>query len=208
MTKAVTDDLTPGGKLTVTFTLKGKEGTGANQKEVTLYTSGGVSFRIEPRPPRVTVSTGITVSTAPEPTVAIVKTSNLISFQKDGKPQQSYEQVIAIRDTDTGLQPIQTAVTFANFRLIRSAYATVGVQLNQKIFEEPIIGLTYRHPLAGSMGLDFTIGIHLSHETEILKTSGFKDGMKLDPTAGLTVDDIPVEKNYHRRFAFAFSVDF
>ena len=206
--KAVTDDLTAGGKLTVTFTLKGKEGSGANQKEVTLYTSGGLTFRIESRPPRLTVSTGLALSTAPEPTVAIVKTSNLISFEKDGKTQQAYEQVITLRDNDTGVQPIQAAVSFANFRLIGHAYATLGVQLNQKIFEEPMAGFTYRHPLTGSMGVNFTVGLHFSRETEILESSGFVEGMKVDPTVGLTADDIPVEKKYHRRVMFAFTVDF
>lgn len=206
--KAVTDDLTAGGRLTVTVTLKDKEGSGTNNKEVTLYTSGGVTFKIEPRSPRFTVSTGLAVSTAPEPTVAIVKTSNIITFEKDDKTQQAYEQQIILRDDDASLKPIQTAVTFANFRLIRRLYGTLGVQLNEKIFEEPLLGLTYRHPIAASMGVNFTVGMHFSHETAIVESSGFEDGMKLDPTIGLTVDDIPTETHYHRRFAFAFSVDF
>jgi hypothetical protein len=206
--KAVTDDLIAGGKLTITFSLKQKQGTGANQQEVSLYTSGPLTFRIADRPPRFTVSTGIAVSGAPEPTVAIVKTANVISFEKDGKTQQAYEQTIVLRDSEVEARPIQSAVTYANFRLYRSIYASFGVQLNQKIFEEPLLGVTYRHSLGGSMGVNFTGGVVLSRETQIIDSSGFEVGMKIDPTLGLTVDDIPTEQKYHGRYMFGFSVDF
>ncbi len=207
-TRAVTDPLLPGGKLTVTLTLKDKTGAGASETEVTVYTSGGVTLRIADRSPRFTVSTGLAVSNAPEPSVAIIKTPRVITFEKDGKTQQAYEQIIVLRDSNAKAQPIQSAVTFANFRIVDRLYASLGLQLNQKLFEEPLFGLTYRHPLAGTLGLNITGGAHPSRETEIVPSSGFAAGMTLDPSLGLTVDDIPVEKTYRWRYVFAFTVDF
>lgn len=208
ITKAVTDDLRAGGALTATFTLKETQGTGTAAKEVTSYTSGGVTFRVDGHSPRFTVSNGVALSGAARTSVAIVKTATLLTFTKDGKSQQAYEQAISLKDHDTSLQPVQSLLAFANFEFTERVYATIGSQLNAKLFEEPMLGITYRHPITGSMGLNATGGVHFSKELEILRGSGFSDGMKLDPTIGLTVDDIPTQKKYHNRPFLAFSLDF
>ena len=206
--KAVAEDLISGGRLTVTFSLKQRQGSGNNEQLITTYTSGEVSFRVKSRPPRLTISNGIAITTAPEPSLAIIKTSEVITFEKDGKEQQAFRQAISLKDDAAVLQPIQTAVTFANFRLTWKMFISLGIQLNQKIFEEPILGLTYRQPVFGTMGLNLLVGAHFSNEDEIDDESGFSDGMKLDPTLGLTVDDIPIDPRYRLRFVFGFSVDF
>ena len=220
--KAVTDDLIAGGKLTVTYNIKKAAATDADpsadpdvrneeeeeeQLEVVVGTSEPLTFRVRMEPPRFTVSNGIVMTTAPEPTVAIIKTDTIISFEKDGMTQQANEQVIILRDADDSLRPIQSLVTFANFRIYERLYGSVGFQLTQKIFEEPILGITYRHPLGG-VGVNFTAGVLFSRELEIIEDSGFTVGDMLDPTIGLTVDDIPTEKFYHRRLALGFSLDF
>lgn len=203
--KVVTDDLAPGGKLTITFNVVEPPATAGTSAIVA--TSGPLTFRVDSEPPRFTVSTGLALSNAPEPTVALIKTNKIVTFEKDGKTQQAYEQVIVLRDSETTMQPIQSLATAANFRFCSRVYGTLGFQLNQDLFEEPIVGITYRHPL-GAIGLNVTAGIHFSRETEIDPESGFYTGMPIDPTLGLTVDDIPTRVRYHRRVALVFSVDF
>lgn len=206
--KAVTDPLVAGGKLTVTFSLKKKEGTGKDEKETVTKTSGPLTFNVHQDSPRVTVSAGLGFSTAPNPTVAIVKTATIVSFTKDGKDQQAYQQVITLKDTDTTLRPVQSLMTLANFRLYCQWYATVGFRVDEKIFEQPVLGVTYRHAVGTRTGLNFTAGTMFSRETEILKDSGFYAGQIVDPTLGLTTDEIPTKNRYHHRLAFMFSVDF
>ena len=203
--KPLTDDLIAGGRVNVTFSRM--EHTTDPATERILETAGPFAFRIESAHPRITVSGGIALSTAPDPEVAIVKTTNIVTFDKEGTPQQAYEQMIVVRDNDTKARPIQSLITFANFRLAGPVYASVGFQLNQQIFEEPLIGGTYRRTL-GKAGLNFTGAVHFSREVEILESSGFFSGQRVDPTLGLTVDDIPTDLKYHRRFAFAMTIDF
>jgi hypothetical protein len=202
--KAVTDPLIAGGKLTVTIDLKVKDAAG---KEAVVESSGGIAFNIEPQAPRITVSYGFGFGTAANPTVAINKTSTIVSFTKDGKPQQAYQQIVTLRDSDDSLKPIQSLVTFANFRLVKALYASAGVPLNEKIFERPILGGTYRLT-RGKVGLNVTLGVQFSHETQIVPGSGFADGTAVDPTLGLTADDVPIEKKWHRRLALGFTIDF
>ena len=121
------------------------------------------------------MSGGIALSTAPDPEVAIVKTSNVVTFVKDGNTQQAYEQMIVVRDNDTRARPIQSLLTFANFRVAGPFTASLGFQLNQQIFEEPLIGGTYRRTL-GKAGLNFTGAVHFSREVQILEGSGFFAG--------------------------------
>ena len=104
--KAVTDKLIAGGKLTATFTEKRKEGAGAAAKEVVTKTSRELTFNVRPESPRFTVSAGLGVSNAPHPTVALVKTSTILSFTKDGKAQQAYQQVITLKESDSDAAPI------------------------------------------------------------------------------------------------------
>ena len=196
----VTDELVASGKLTVTY---GKVG----QDDKLVETSGPLTFRIRAERRLVTVSNGIVVTTAPEPTVAIIKTSNLISFEKNGTAQQAYEQMITLRGADGAMQPIQSLVTFVNFRLFWSVYASVGFQLNQRLFEEPILGITWRHA-RGNIGLNSTVGMLFSRETEIIPNTGFERDQRINPTGGLTVDDIPTQMLYHPRLALGFSLDF
>ena len=202
--KPLSDDLIAGGKLTVNFTIKKK---GAAGKETVTDTSGALTFRIEGAPPRFTVSYGIGLTTAATPTVALSRTSTIVSFQKDGKAQQAYQQVITMKDADVGAKPVQSLMTAANFHVAGPVYASVGVQVNEKLFEEPVVGGTYRHGV-GRVGLNVTLGVHFSHETEIIPESGFSVGQTIDPTVGLTADDIPTRKAYHRRIALLLSLDF
>jgi hypothetical protein len=204
--RALTDDLVAGGRLSATFNVMRRE-TDPAKKESVLETSGPLVFRVRSEVPWYTVSTGLVMTTAPEPVVAIVKTANVVTFQKDGKEQRAYEQKIVLRDADANVKPIQSAVSFLNFRLSGPIFASAGVQLNQKLFEEPLLGLTYRRPL-GRLGLNFTCAAHLSRELEILSETGFDVKQAVDPTLSLTVDDIPTKRRYHVRPALGFSVDF
>jgi hypothetical protein len=203
---AMTDDTDIGQKVLATFALKEKQTNGTGSTEVPVVTRGPIAFRVAGAP-RFKLSYGFVFSTAPEPSVAILKTSTIVNFEKDGQPQQAYEQVIALNDADATLQPIQSLVTMANFRLAGAIYGSVGFQVNQKIFEEPLLGLTLRHEV-GRMGLNITGGVHFSHETAIRTDTGFAAGFRLDPTLGLTVDDIATEQRYRHRAFFACTVDF
>jgi hypothetical protein len=201
---AVTDDLVAGGKLTVTFALKKT----VDGKETTTKTTGPLSFLVQSEPPRVTVSVGLGFSTAPTPAVEIAKTSTIVTFEKDGKPQQAYQQVIQLQDNDESFKPIQSMMILANFRLVDRIYASVGVQVNQKLFESPLVGGTYRIPLGGRRGLNFTAGVIFSRELMIAPETGWAAGQVVDPTIGLTVSDIKTTHDWHVRPAAAFSIDF
>jgi hypothetical protein len=203
--KALTDDLIAGGRLTVTFIVKKKDG---DKEEIVIRNSGAIVFKTAPANPLFTVSNGIALSQAPNTTLLLSKTSTILTFEKDDKTQQAYEQVIALKDSDKTLKPIQAAMTYVNLRLYRRFYASIGVQLNQKLFEQPLTGFTYRHPIGKRMGFNTTVGIHFSRETEIVPESGFTIGQKVDPTVGLTVGDIPIRERYHRRLGVGFSIDF
>jgi len=183
---AVTDKLIAGGKLTVTFNLKKSE----NGKDTITKTSGPVTFLIEAATPLFTVSFGLGFSNAPTPTVAIVKTPTIVTFEKDGETQQAFQQVVLLQDNDEHFQPIQSLMAFVNFRMRNQWYASVGVQVNQKVFESPLAGVTYRLPLGERRGLNFTGGVHFSRELKIAPGSGWSDGQLVDPTIGLTVADI------------------
>jgi hypothetical protein len=206
--KAVTDFLIPGGKLTATFNMKNKTGSGDDTKETITRTSGALTFEIQSESPRIAVSGGIALSTARSPTVAIVKTSNIVTFTKDDKPQQAYEQVITLKEHDTKFKPVQSLITSANFRLYERLYVSAAIRVDEKLFEQPILGFTYRHPLSDRMGLNFTAGVMLSREMEILPESGFAAGQKIDPSIGLTADDIPTRNRYHGRPALLMTIDF
>jgi hypothetical protein len=204
--KALTDTLIAGGTLDVVFDWHVKDDE-AKDKDKMVSKSGGIDFLIKAEPPGFTVSYGLGFSTAANPTVAIAKTSTIVPFTKDGNPQQAYQQMITLKDSDSTFQPIQSLVTFANFRVGGPVYASIGVPVNNRIFESPIIGGTYRLVLA-KVGLNVTIGVQFNHETQILQSSGFSDGQVLDPTLGVAADDIPTEKRWHRRLAMAFTIDF
>jgi hypothetical protein len=206
--KAVTDKLIAGGKLTATFNMKNKTGSGDDAKETITRSSGALVFGIQSESPRVTVSGGIGLSTARNPSVAIVKTSAIVTFTKDDKPQQAYEQVITLRDDDTKFKPVQSLITSANFRLHGRLYGSAAIRVDEKLFEQPILGFTYRHPLSERMGLNVTGGVMLSRETEILSESGFAAGQKIDPSIGLTADDIPTKTRFHGRPALLLTIDF
>jgi len=207
-TKAVTDDLIAGGRLTMTLSLKDKKGPGPNEQEVTVYSSGGIIFRVASRPPRLTLSSGIAVSRAPDPSVTIVKTADTIVFEKDGKQQRAYQQMILLKDKKAALQPLQTLVTYANFQVRDDFYLSLGIQLNQKVFEEPLLGLSYRRSLVGTMGVHAVAGFHFTRETTLEPRSGFTDGMKPDPTIGLTVDEIPTTMRRRTRPFFGLQRHF
>jgi hypothetical protein len=153
------------------------------------------------------MSIGLGVTRAPSPAVQIVRTSTVVPYVKDGKPQQAYQPAVHVKDAAPSLRPIDTGVAFVSFRAAGPAYVTLGLPANQSVFTEPLVGGSVRIP-AGTLGLVFTAGIHFTRETEIVAASGFADGQLLDPTAGLTAGEIPVESVSHQRFFFAFSVSY
>ena len=113
-----------------------------------------------------------------------------------------------LKNNDTSsLRPLQSVVSFLNFRIYNPIYLSLGFSLNQNIFTEPLIGLSY-YLKVKNVGVVATTGIHFSKEVEIISSSGFSDGQTIDPTIGLTVEDIPTEENYHARFFFGFSFRF
>ena len=201
---AVTDDLIAGGKLTVTFALKRT----LDGKETTTRTSGALSFMVAAETPRFTVSFGLGFSTAPTPTVGIAKTSTVVTFEKDGQPQQAYQQIVQLQDNDESFKPIQSLMTFANFRLVDRFYATLGLQVNQKLFEAPLVAGTYRVPLGGRRGLNVSVGVLFSNELLIDPDTGWVDGQLVDPTLGLTVSDIQTTHDWRIRPALSISIDF
>jgi hypothetical protein len=192
---AVTDDLLPGGLLTVTF-----KKTFADDSQDTA----SFKFRIQDEYPWFFNSFGMVFSSAKEPEVAIVNTNEIITFEKDGKTQQAHQQVIVLKDNDSQFEPIQSVVTFLNFRIHQAAYASLGFQVNEKIFTEPMLGVAFYRKIK-NVGFAIHGGVHFSKELEILRASGFEDGQKVDPTIGLTVDDIPTQEKYHSRFFLGIS---
>ncbi len=206
--KAITDELIAGGKLTMTLTLKDKKDATNNAQEVTIYSSGAIIFRVASRPPRLTVSSGIAISHAPDPSVAIVKTADTIVFMRNGKVERAYQQMILLKDNKAALQPLQTVITYANFQVWDGLYLSLGVQLNQKVFEEPLLAFSYRWSLVGTMGVHVAAGVHFTRETTIEPRSGFTDGMTLDPTLSLTVDEIPTTIRRRTRPFLGLSLHF
>lgn len=198
-TVPVTDDLLPGGLLTLTF----KKILPNDEEETKI-----VKFRIKDEYPWFFSSVGMIVTNAIDPEVAIIKTNKVITFEKDGETQQVYEQMLVLKDNNTStLRPLQSAVSFLNFRVYNPIYISLGFSLNQMIFNEPMIGLSY-YCKVKNVGLVATFGAHFSKEIEIIKMSGFKEGQSIDPTLGLTVEDIPIEEKYHYRLFFGFSLRF
>jgi len=194
----VTDDLLPGGLLTITF----KKILPNDEEETKI-----VKFRIKDEYPWFFSSVGMIVTNAKDPEVAIVKTNKAITFEKDGEIQQAYEQIIVLKDNNNRFRPLQSVVSFLNFRVYNPIYISLGFSLNQKIFDEPMIGLSY-YCKVKNVGLVATFGAHFSNEVEIISMSGFKENQSIDPTLGLTVEDIPKEEKYHTRLFFGFSLRF
>lgn len=185
-TVQVTDDLLPGGVLAVTF----KKVLGEDEEETKI-----VKFRIKDEYPWFFSSVGMIITKAIDPEVAIVKT-------------QTNEQIIVLKDNNTRtLHPLQSVVSFLNFRIYNPIYISLGFSLNQQIFTEPMIGLSYYFKVK-NVGLVITLGSHFSKEVEIISSSGFKEGQSIDPTLNLTVEDIPTIEKYHTRFFFGFSLRF
>jgi len=191
----------------VTFSVKETTKVDGKEIEKTTAASAPFAFRVAGAP-RFKLSYGIAFSNAPSPTVAIEKTSTIVEFQKDGKTQQAYQQQIALRDAEPKLGVIQALVTQLNVRLGANVYGSVGFQVNEKIFEEPMLGLTYRHQAGNRLGLYVTAGVHFSREIAIREDSGFGPGYRIDPTQPLTVDEIPTETRTRNRFVLALTVDF
>jgi hypothetical protein len=200
---AVSDRLLAGGRLAVTF----RELQTIAGKDALVTTTSPIVFRVASRPPWFALSFGLGVTRAPNPAVQIVRTSTVVPFVKDGRPQQAYQAAIHLKDAIPSLRPLDTAVAFMNFRVAGPAYVSLGLPADESVFSQPLLGGSLRIP-AGTLGLLFTAGVHFTRETRIVAASGFADGQLLDPTAGLTVGEIPVEAEAHRRFFFAFSVDY
>lgn len=203
---ALTDDMSIGQKLSVTFLIKETEEKEGKPVESAVLTRGPVLFRVGGQP-RFKLSYGIAFSQAPNPVIAIEKTATIVEFEKDGKVQQAYQQRVVLRDAENRMRAIESLVTIANVRVVGPFYGSLGFQVNQKIFEEQLVGVTYRHQ-AGKLAFNITGGIHFSDETTIDETSGFFHDYRIDPTKALTVGEVtPVKKTRHR-FFLALTTDF
>lgn len=198
-TLPVTDRLLAGGKLTVTF----ERSLMKNDKPVP-QSSKTLIFGIRDAYPWFAASYGIVATTGRETDVDIVNTGTVVTFTKDGKTQQALEQKLVVRGEDEDVRPVQSVVSFLNFRVGGPFYGSLGFRLDQQIFKEPLVGVSYMRRVRG-IGLVVTTGVHLSEETEILRGSGFTSGQMIDPVLGLTASSIPTEDRYHLRWFIGFS---
>lgn len=194
----VTDDLLPGGILTVTFRVVKQ----TNDEDTKV-----IKFRIEDEYPWFFGSAGMVFTNARDPEVAIVKKSNIITYDVDGETQQAYEQIIIKKNNTGTFRPLQTVVSFLNFRVYKPVYLSLGFSVNQSIFSEPMLGLSYYFRFK-NVGLVSTCGIHFSKEIEFNSLSEFGEGQTVDPELGLTVEDISTEEEYKIRLFLGVSFRF
>ena len=184
----VTDDLLPGGILTVTFK---RILSGSDKKEKTK----GFRFRIKDKCPWFFSSTGFVFSNENNRTLSIINTEETVTYQEGGKTKQAQQQMVVFKDDSTKFKPKQTFVQFLNFRLFSCIYGSIGFPLNKKIFSEPLLGVTL-FLRRKNMGVAINGGIQFHKQLFILESSGYEAGYIINPPTGLTVDNIPTEEKY------------
>lgn len=197
----VTDDLIPGGDLTIVFKEKYKSADKEPDEKK-------IRFKIKYEHPWFFTSTGCAFTNESNHDLAIINTNNIITFVKDGETRSACEQMIIFKDkkgTEAyDLRPKQTLVQFIHFKINKGFYFTFGTPLDKFIFVEPFVGFSglFR---SGKYGFVLSTGVHFHKEVEILEVSGFKENQVIDPTLGLTVDDIPTKETYQVRFFIGLS---
>jgi hypothetical protein len=201
-TTAISDPIFAGGKVKIDFTVTTRPGSGNGQTQTKT-----VAFMVIEDDPWFAASYGIVFTGSRNNTISITKTSDIVSYEKDGKTVQTNQHVVSVEGADQKIRPLQTVVTFASFRISGPAYFSLGFQLSKQVLAEPLIGLTYFHRVR-NVGIMFHGGVHFSNETEILPSSGFTDGQKLTAGSDLTTADIPTRTHYHARGFVAFSVKY
>ena len=198
------EKLLAGGKLTTTFVLKKKEADGKTSVE---GQSPAIPLGVRSEAPWFSMSYGIGLSTTRNSDVTVIKTNTLVTFEKDGKTQQAYQQQVHVTDATAKLRPIEAATVFVGFRLAGPTYALAGFSTTSSIFKEPMLGIGCRIPM-GNMALMVGGGAHFTNEKTIVDGTNFSDGTKLDPALSLTSGDIPTEEKRRTRLFLGFGVEF
>ena len=198
------EKLLAGGKLTTTFVLKKKEADGKTSVE---GQSPAIPLEVRGEAPWFSMSYGIGLSTTRNSEVTVIKTNTLVTFEKDGKTQQAYQQQVHVTDATAKLRPIEAATVFVGFRLAGPTYALAGFSTTSSIFKEPMLGIGLRIPM-GNMALMVGGGAHFTKEKTIIDGTNFSDGTKLDPSLSLTSGDIPTEEKRRTRLFLGFGVEF
>jgi hypothetical protein len=199
----LSEKLLAGGKLTTTFVLKKKEVDGKTVEGQ----SPAIPLGVRSEAPWFSMSYGIGLSTTRNSDVTVIKTNTLVTFEKDGKTQQAYQQQVHVTDATAKLRPIEAATVFVGFRLAGPTYALAGFSTTSSIFKEPMLGIGCRIPM-GNMALMIGGGAHFTKEKTIVDGTNFSDGTKLDPALSLTSGDIPTEEKRRTRLFLGFGVEF
>ena len=133
-------------------------------------------------------SVGFAVTTGREGELALINTNKKITEDEESKTFQR----ISIKNNGNDLKPIQSIVTFLNFRLSSSIYLSIGAPINNKIFDELMLGFSLFSRYK-DIGFSVTAGVQFNKELEIAKSSGYEVDQYIDPSSGLTLDSIPTE---------------
>ncbi len=191
--------LIPGGTLSITFTMiqKNDQGEELNKKV------REVEIEIEDKPQFFT-STGFVFSNENTRELAIIKTANLVNYEKDGETKEGYQQKIVFKNDNERVKAKDSAVQFLHYRFIGPLYFTLGTPLNEKIFVEPFLGLSALLRMRNG-GLVINLGFHLHKEIMIMGDSGYEGGQTLAPSNEITLADITTETDSKWRFFFGIS---
>jgi hypothetical protein len=227
---AVTDDLLPGGTLTITFkktlTVQGTVGKTTITKKIsgneiteTETTTNAEKpkqavsektfvFRIKDKPPWFFTSTGLVFTNESNHSIAFIKTSTIAEKPEGSEEEDVFTQKLGYKDKNENnrwfdLRPKQTLVQFIHFNLVSRIYFSLGVPVNKKIFTEPFAGFSY-YAKFKKIGYAITAGAHFHKELTIDTLSGFEIGNIIDPTK-LTAEEIPTKNQYKVRFFIGVS---
>lgn len=201
----VYEELRPGGTLTVQFLIRKKVieeivdgNTNTIKEHFVTDQKKIIKLRIKDEYPWFFTSTGFIFSNENNRELAIINTGETVTYEKDGKTVQAKQQMITWKNDNVSFKPKQTSVQFLNVRIYKFIYASIGVPLNKKIFSEPLFGITYFHRIK-SVGAAFTFGIQFHKQLFTLESSVYEDDYIINPTDGLTVENIPTEEKYKVR---------
>lgn len=176
--KAVTDNLFPGGNIKMSF----------KQVKDSITIKKEFMFSIVDENPWFFSSLGFAVSAGREGELALINTNKKISEAEYSKTFQR----INMKNNENDLKPIQSIITFLNFRLSSSIYFSIGAPINNKIFDELMLGLSI-FSRYNDIGFSVTAGVQFNQELQIQNSSGYKVDQYVDPADGLTLDSIPTE---------------
>jgi len=179
----VAEKLPAGGRLKVTF-YKAPEAKDNKAKTERLV----FCFDVKKSYSYFMLSSGLILTNEINPEVSLERTSG----QLDG----DQGRMIVLKNKGGkqfyNLRPKQAVIQFFNFRLYEGLYATLGIPLNENIFTNPAIGLSWR--ISPNHDYILSGGLTLHKEKEILASTGFKEGLVVP--SSFQKDDIPVDESY------------